>query len=153
MAKNISLLGADYPNVPAVQLPQTGGGTATFYDLDDYFEETTWTPNINGITYSGLTDNVAVRSGNIVTCRAYFKIETAGSGSAYINGACFPAFGKTKHFGSGTWLDNTNDNAGIIVAGANTNAWIINTTTGQHMSFSNYTGRYVYICYTYTLAD
>lgn len=33
MAKNISLLGADYPGVPAVQLPQTGGGTATFYDL------------------------------------------------------------------------------------------------------------------------
>ena len=34
MAKNISLLGADYPNVPAVQLPQTGGGTATFYDIE-----------------------------------------------------------------------------------------------------------------------
>ena len=33
MAKNISLLGADYPDVPAVQLPQTGGGTATFYDI------------------------------------------------------------------------------------------------------------------------
>lgn len=34
MAKNISLLGADYPDVPAVQLPQTGGGTATFYDVE-----------------------------------------------------------------------------------------------------------------------
>lgn len=34
MAKNISLMGADYPDVPAVQLPQTGGGTATFYDID-----------------------------------------------------------------------------------------------------------------------
>jgi hypothetical protein len=34
MAKNISLLGADYPDVPAVQLPQTGGGTATFYDIN-----------------------------------------------------------------------------------------------------------------------
>ena len=32
MAKNISLLGADYPDVPAVVLPQTGGGTATFTD-------------------------------------------------------------------------------------------------------------------------
>lgn len=31
MAKNITLMGADYPGVPAVQLPQTGGGTATFY--------------------------------------------------------------------------------------------------------------------------
>ena len=34
MAKNISLLGADYPDVPAVQLPQTGGGTAMFYDIN-----------------------------------------------------------------------------------------------------------------------
>lgn len=32
MAKNITLMGANYPQVPAVQLPQTGGGTATFYD-------------------------------------------------------------------------------------------------------------------------
>lgn len=34
MAKNITLMGADYPQVPAVQLPQTGGGTATFYDIN-----------------------------------------------------------------------------------------------------------------------
>lgn len=33
MAKDISLLGANYPGVPAVELPQTGGGTATFYDI------------------------------------------------------------------------------------------------------------------------
>lgn len=32
MAQNITLLGADYPDVPAVTLPITGGGTATFSD-------------------------------------------------------------------------------------------------------------------------
>lgn len=32
MAQNITLLGASYTDVPAVQLPKTGGGTATFYD-------------------------------------------------------------------------------------------------------------------------
>lgn len=32
MAKNITLMGASYSDVPAVTLPQTGGGTATFYD-------------------------------------------------------------------------------------------------------------------------
>jgi hypothetical protein len=32
MAKNVTLMGAEYPNVPAVQLPQTGGGTASFVD-------------------------------------------------------------------------------------------------------------------------
>lgn len=30
MAKDITLLGASYEDVPAVNLPQTGGGTATF---------------------------------------------------------------------------------------------------------------------------
>jgi len=35
MAQNISLLGANYSAVPAVQLPKTGGGTATFTDVTD----------------------------------------------------------------------------------------------------------------------
>ena len=35
MAKNITLLGAEYPDVPAVELPQTGGGTATFTDVGE----------------------------------------------------------------------------------------------------------------------
>lgn len=34
MSKNITLLGASYSAVPAITLPQTGGGTATFYDAD-----------------------------------------------------------------------------------------------------------------------
>lgn len=33
MAKNVTLMGASYPDVPAVNLPQTGGGTATFTDV------------------------------------------------------------------------------------------------------------------------
>ena len=32
MAQNITLLGASYPDVPAVTLPKTGGGTAVFTD-------------------------------------------------------------------------------------------------------------------------
>ena len=35
MAQNITLLGASYSAVPAVQLPKTGGGTATFTDVTD----------------------------------------------------------------------------------------------------------------------
>ena len=34
MAKNITLMGANYPDVPAVDLPKTGGGTARFIDED-----------------------------------------------------------------------------------------------------------------------
>ena len=32
MPKNVTLMGASYSNVPAVNLPQTGGGTARFTD-------------------------------------------------------------------------------------------------------------------------
>lgn len=32
MAQNITLLGASYADVPAVDLPKTGGGTARFVD-------------------------------------------------------------------------------------------------------------------------
>lgn len=35
MAQNISLLGASYSAVPAVTLPKTGGGTASFTDVTD----------------------------------------------------------------------------------------------------------------------
>ena len=35
MSQNISLLGATYSAVPAVQLPKSGGGTATFTDVTD----------------------------------------------------------------------------------------------------------------------
>ena len=35
MAQNISLMGASYPDVPAVVLPKTGGGTAKFSDTSD----------------------------------------------------------------------------------------------------------------------
>lgn len=54
MAKNISLLGADYPGVPAVQLPQTGGGTATFYDISDVL--ITEEKQNNQITWNSASD-------------------------------------------------------------------------------------------------
>lgn len=35
MAQSITLQGATYPDVPAVDLPKTGGGTARFTDVSD----------------------------------------------------------------------------------------------------------------------
>ena len=32
---DITLMGATYPDVPAVNLPKSGGGTATFWEADD----------------------------------------------------------------------------------------------------------------------
>ena len=44
MAQDIELLGATYPDVPAVVLPTSGNGTATFYDMNDI----TYVESING---------------------------------------------------------------------------------------------------------
>lgn len=45
---DISLLGATYHDVPAVDLPKDGGGTARFYEADDG----------NNLAY-GLTDRTS----------------------------------------------------------------------------------------------
>lgn len=47
MAQNITLLGATYPDVPAVDLPKTGGGTARFIDITE-----SGTPVYDGTTTS-----------------------------------------------------------------------------------------------------
>lgn len=53
MAKNVTLMGANYSNVPAVQLPQTGGGTATFYDIQV----------IDNLTSDSATDALSAKQG------------------------------------------------------------------------------------------
>jgi hypothetical protein len=47
MAKNITLMGANYPDVPAVDLPQTGGGTVRFFDMDEKSTIKTTTSNLS----------------------------------------------------------------------------------------------------------
>lgn len=59
MAKNISLLGADYPDVPAVQLPQTGGGTATFYDINV----------IDDLNSDSSTDALSAKQGKVLNTK------------------------------------------------------------------------------------
>ena len=59
MAQNITLMGASYPDVPAVTLPKTGGGTATFYDITPQDETIEFSANNTWINSSGVaeTDN------------------------------------------------------------------------------------------------
>lgn len=54
MAKDITLLGANYEDVPAVKLPQTGGGEATFFDLDDVDYAASTEPAGNAIRANGI---------------------------------------------------------------------------------------------------
>lgn len=77
MAKNISLLGADYPGVPAVQLPQTGGGTATFYDIE-----------IDTVTVTGQTDANAYLESQI-RCSDYLILNID---SLKVDGAVYKPF-------------------------------------------------------------
>ena len=45
MAQNITIMGASYSDVPAVTLPKTGGGTATFVDESEIVTYYTGTSN------------------------------------------------------------------------------------------------------------
>lgn len=56
MAKNITLMGANYPDVPAVQLPQTGGGTATFYDISV----------VDNLNSTSSTDALSAKQGKVI---------------------------------------------------------------------------------------
>ena len=61
MAQNITLLGASYVDVPAVELPKTGGGTAEFYDVS----ETTATASdvVSGKVFVSSTGSVTIGTG------------------------------------------------------------------------------------------
>ena len=58
MAKNISLLGADYPDVPAVVLPKTGGGTAMFVDPDEIIKFGSATKTTDNSGYASIGTDV-----------------------------------------------------------------------------------------------
>lgn len=73
MAKNITLMGASYSNVPAVDLPQTGGGTARFVDPDDmlnkiHFYNATITSKVHtvdGSLFRSTEKYIPVNSSNV----------------------------------------------------------------------------------------
>lgn len=81
MAKNITLLGADYPDVPAVQLPQTGGGTATFYDIDviDNLNSDSPTDALSANQGKVLNDGKVDKAGDTMT--GNLNIQRSGSGT------------------------------------------------------------------------
>jgi hypothetical protein len=67
MAKNISLLGADYPDVPAVQLPRTGGGTALFLDGSDFLQAVA-TGSVSANSSSDITTPLEAGSVYLILC-------------------------------------------------------------------------------------
>ena len=87
MAQDITLLGASYEDVPAVELPKTGGGTASFTDVTD--SDVTPDDVMDGVTFyapdgtkrTGTLSNVKLGTGggNCTTST------TTVGGTRYVN--------------------------------------------------------------------
>ena len=107
MAKNITLMGADYPDVPAVQLPQTGGGTATFYDLE-----------LRRVLYT--TGDLSIGSANGYV--KAFSWSDIGSGITINDVVSVSRY--SSNFTGATWLEVYSDGVYIYSASAQTNKWM-----------------------------
>lgn len=134
MAKNITLLGASYSDVPAVTLPQTGGGTATFYDdvgSQTYTQNGTY--DVTGLA----TAVVNVSGGGGKNIQAYMGMD-------YANATSYTATDVTlKVAKSGTykvsWMGFRN-----TTSGTNGSQIYVNGTAkgSAHTSFTRNYGQY-----------
>ena len=72
MAKNITLMGANYPDVPAVDLPKTGGGTARFIDEDSVMGSAVSVTKENAQSI----DIVARKAGDVINVSGYAQLNS-----------------------------------------------------------------------------
>ena len=122
MAKNISLMGASYSDVPAITLPQTGGGTARFDDASvttataedvaqgKVFLAANGTITTGTATGGGAVDSVNGQTGDVVltasdvgalpdTTVIPTKTSDLTNDSGFMTGMTILAYGKS------TWAD------------------------------------------------
>ena len=96
MAKSIRLLGATYSDVPAVDLPKTGGGTARFADIDEtalvvtlswddeFGDDGGWVPDC---TYAEL--EAAYNAGREITVQMDALPGDASADGSFVDGSFF----------------------------------------------------------------
>lgn len=135
MAKNISLLGADYPDVPAVQLPMTGGGTATYYDINvvDNLESDSSTDALSAKQGKVLAEKMKLRQ--ILYTSSVLSISAA---NGYAKVCSYSDLGQnltmqnivsvmrySANFTAGaTWFEVYSDGIYVYSAAAQSNKWI-----------------------------
>lgn len=135
MSQNITLLGASYPAVPAVQLPKTGGGTATFTDVTDTtaaaadVAQGKYFYNANGVrtagtnsggggsskaiyTYRGLASRTANSYGATNAKVTVTKAGTYTISYVAVRGSSSGTMGTNLHIGSSSGTNNTTWNNG-----------------------------------------
>lgn len=142
MAQNITLLGASYPAVPAVELPKTGGGTASFTDVTDttaaasdvasgkYFY-TAAGVRTQGTSSGGGGKNIQVNS-DAASVKRNGYTETDISLTVKKTGTYTVSWTAWRSSSSGTMGTNLHRNSS---SGTNQQTWT--NTYGQHIVLSN----------------
>lgn len=94
MAKNITLMGANYPDVPAVDLPKTGGGTARFYDINV----------VDNLNSTSATDALSANQGRVLNGRTTFGEWNTADGIRYRKSSRFVELNVLKVFSQGVTI-------------------------------------------------
>lgn len=141
---NITLLGASYTDVPAVDLPQTGGGTVRFYENGGTAAisvvDTTDTAGgtIRTITALDISDTTAVAS-DVAQGKYFYTangIKTAGTASG--------GSGATQHVIHLEFTDSTSTNINVYyddsLIGTMITAYEPNTYSGKTVSLAQLDG-------------
>lgn len=107
---NITLLGASYTDVPAIDLPKTGGGTVRFYE-DEPSDLTTKTITLNG-SYSAQDDNADGYSAvtvNVQNGASMTEVQNTYGTELVISSAPGSAPSATRHTLYFEYEDETNE--------------------------------------------
>lgn len=115
MAKNISLLGADYPDVPAVDLPITGGGTARFVDADDFTPVQIVPTNVH--SSATIVYNASYKIGKLNVVNLRIQTSSAISAATELMKLPAPKANPTPESSYGTICISNNRNKNIIILG------------------------------------
>lgn len=111
-------------------------------------ETGSWTPSIPRATFTVLNGKY-YRVGNLVHLHAAINVTASQTSNAYIDYSSIPAFGKTRSYATGSWMDNSSDKCGQIVSSGNLNCWF--SYQGATHPLTDHVGHNIIISIIYSL--